>query len=235
MCFSGFGKFTGHVKEKECKKFILYSCYAWGCPTVILIVTLIIDHTPNLPDYIIKPNIGTKKCYFETKMATLAYFYAPMAAIVVCDIVLFVLTAIKICKVRRETKVLTQNESRRNDEASKQRYNLYLKLFLVMGINWVMEIISWIFEGPKGLWYITDSMNSLQGLFIFLIFVWNRKIKKVIQTKFCPRLASRETETQTSSYKMSTSMTSSCPMVPGQNIQMGNMGNRGRSQRQDLM
>lgn len=149
MCFSGFGKFTGHVKEKECKKFILYSCYAWGCPTVILIVTLIIDHTPNLPDYIIKPNIGTKKCYFESelnlvikpgfvwfffpppsfrnfsdisaKMATLAYFYAPMAAIVVCDIVLFVLTAIKICKVRRETKVLTQNESRRNDEASKQR------------------------------------------------------------------------------------------------------------------
>lgn len=55
-------------------------------------------------------------------MATLAYFYAPMGIIVVCDIVLFILTAIKICKVRRETKVLIQNESRRNDEASKQRY-----------------------------------------------------------------------------------------------------------------
>ncbi|EEB14456.1 class B secretin-like G-protein coupled receptor GPRmth1, putative [Pediculus humanus corporis] len=194
--FSGFGKFSGRVKVKELKKYILYSFYAWGCPTLILLVTVAIDYSPNVPDFIIKPNIGTKKCYFETKIATLVYFYAPMAVIVICDITLFVLTAFKICKVRKETKVLMQNENRRNEETNKQRYNLYLKLFLVMGINWVTEIISWLFEGPKEFWYFTDFMNSLQGVLIFVICVLTKSTKKRISKRFS-RTASKSSKTNT--------------------------------------
>lgn len=58
------------------------------------------------------------------------------------------------------------------------RYNLYLKLFLVMGINWVMEIISWIFEELKGLWYMTDIMNSLQ---VRLFYISVRSILRILK------------------------------------------------------
>lgn len=58
---------------------------------------------------------------------------------------------------------------------------MYLKLFIVMGINWSMEIISWIFrDTPKYVWYITDLGNTLQGLIIFIIFVWKDKIKRLL-------------------------------------------------------
>lgn len=66
------------------------------------------------------------------------------------------------------------------------RFNLYLKLFIVMGINWSMEIISWACEDrlPKYVWYITDLANTLQGVIIFIIFVWKDKIKRLLMKRF---------------------------------------------------
>lgn len=65
------------------------------------------------------------------------------------------------------------------------RFNLYLKLFIVMGINWSMEIISWLFKSaPQYVWYITDLTNTLQGLIIFIIFVWKDKIRRLLLKRF---------------------------------------------------
>ena len=62
-----------------------------------------------------------------------------------------------------------------------RRFNLYLKLFIVMGINWSMEIISWLCKDiPEYVWYITDLANTLQGVIIFIIFVWKDKIKRLL-------------------------------------------------------
>lgn len=50
-----------------------------------------------------------------------------------------------------------------------------------MGINWSMEIISWLCKDtPQYVWYITDLANTLQGLIIFIIFVWKDKIKRLL-------------------------------------------------------
>ena len=66
------------------------------------------------------------------------------------------------------------------------RFNLYLKLFIVMGISWSMEPISWLLEKkvPKYVFYLTDLTNTLQGLIIFLIFVWKDKIKRLLIKRF---------------------------------------------------
>ena len=49
-----------------------------------------------------------------------------------------------------------------------------------MGVNWSMEVISWKLENLKYLWYITDFMNTIQGVFIFLIFVCKANIRKMM-------------------------------------------------------
>lgn len=67
------------------------------------------------------------------------------------------------------------------------RFNLYLKLFIVMGINWAMELVSFAVGGPKFLWFVTDFGNTLQGLLIFLIFVWKRRILRLLNQKLCPQ------------------------------------------------
>lgn len=65
------------------------------------------------------------------------------------------------------------------------RLKLYVKLFIMMGITWSMEIISWLFEDvPSYTWYFSDLANSLQGLIIFITFVWRDKIKTRLLKRF---------------------------------------------------
>lgn len=48
-----------------------------------------------------------------------------------------------------------------------------------------MEIISWLFKSaPDYVWYLTDLTNTLQGLIIFIIFVWKKKIKRLLLKRF---------------------------------------------------
>jgi hypothetical protein len=61
---------------------------------------------------------------------------------------------------------------------------IYCKIVFVMGIPWLFEFLSYIFPNPRELWIVTDVINSLQGLFIFIIFVLNRKVLTGLGTKF---------------------------------------------------
>lgn len=49
------------------------------------------------------------------------------------------------------------------------------KLFIVMGVTWLLEVIS-TFGGPPEMWYASDVANALQGLLIFLIFVMKKRV-----------------------------------------------------------
>jgi len=54
-----------------------------------------------------------------------------------------------------------------------------------------MEVISWAAGGPEYLWYFTDLGNILQGVLIFVIFVWKQKVRYILVRKFCPWYANR--------------------------------------------
>jgi hypothetical protein len=71
------------------------------------------------------------------------------------------------------------------------RLNLYLKLFIVMGVNWIMEVVSWAAGGPEYLWYVTDLGNILQGVLIFVIFVCKERVRRILVRKFCSQCANR--------------------------------------------
>lgn len=62
------------------------------------------------------------------------------------------------------------------------RYSLYLRLFIVMGVSWLAEVISYALPAGTAEWYsyVTDIFNSLQGFFIFFLFVWKPKVKALI-------------------------------------------------------
>ncbi|KAG5321077.1 MTH2 protein, partial [Pseudoatta argentina] len=183
--FGGFRSLQGSVKQRERKKFIIYSIYAWGSASLLSIICAIMDFVPSVPKELIRPEIGVTKCWFNTDEARALYFYGPMGVTVICNICLFISTALKIVRHKKDTAHhLRGSESRRHDD-NKQWFNLYLKLFIVMGINWSMEIISWLFKSaPPYIWYLTDLTNTLQGLIIFIIFVWKKKIKRLLLKRF---------------------------------------------------
>ncbi|XP_033311815.1 G-protein coupled receptor Mth2-like isoform X2 [Bombus bifarius] len=183
--FGGFRSLHGSVKQRERKKFLIYSVYAWGCASLLTGICAIMDFLPDIPEHFIKPQFGKHNCWFTTNKARAIYFYAPMGATVFCNICLFISTALKIVRHKKNTaQQLKSIDSRRHDD-NKQWFNLYLKLFIVMGINWSMEIISWLCNNsPAYIWYLTDLTNTLQGVLIFLIFVWKDKVKRLLLKRF---------------------------------------------------
>ena len=55
---------------------------------------------------------------------------------------------------------------------------LYVKLFILMGGTWLLEVLCWAIEGPEWVWWVPDILNCLRGVLIFFICVWsNTKVK----------------------------------------------------------
>lgn len=183
--FREFRSSQGNVKQRERKKFIIYSIYAWGSASILTIICGIMDFVSSVPRNLIRPELGVRKCWLSTKPAITLYFYGPMGITVICNICLFISTALKIVDHKKDTAHhLRGLENRRHNE-NKQWFNLYLKLFIVMGISWSMEIVSWLFDSvPQYVWYLTDLINVQQGLIIFIIFVWKKKIKRLLLKRF---------------------------------------------------
>lgn len=44
-----------------------------------------------------------------------------------------------------------------------------LKLLVVMGLTWLADVLSWAIGGPNYMWYLSDIINALQGVFIFIV------------------------------------------------------------------
>lgn len=58
-----------------------------------------------------------------------------------------------------------------------------LKLFVVMGISWLLEIVDTLIENQQFWGYVSDAFNLLQGVLVFLIFVFKRKVFVALQKK----------------------------------------------------
>ncbi|KAF5292882.1 hypothetical protein FQR65_LT11134 [Abscondita terminalis] len=187
--FKGVRGFSGNKQQVEQKKFLMYSAYTWGSSSVfVIIVTIINEASPKGVWY--KPGIGDGQCWFTLGMPTFIYFYGPLTIIIITNIVLFARTSWKIKLIQRDTAILRRGENRINSEESdEQRFYLYLKLFMAMGVNWSMEIISWLIDWQvekvhPAIWYLTDFCNALYGVFIFFIFVFKRPVWNLLKKRY---------------------------------------------------
>lgn len=74
LFFSGFRPLNGNLKEYEANKFIHYSMYAWGCPTLITLFTYCKEIWPDilLPN-LIKPEWNERTCWFLCKYIIYKY------------------------------------------------------------------------------------------------------------------------------------------------------------------
>ena len=64
-----------------------------------------------------------------------------------------------------------------------KRFRIILCLFVLMGVSWVMEIVSFWVGGSAYIWIPTDILNILTGVFVFVIFVCKRRIWKSLKNR----------------------------------------------------
>lgn len=104
-----------------------------------------------------------------------------MGIIFTMNVIFFALTAIHCNRVKSEIHRMQTNDDTKDSHKKrffkdKARLLMNLKLFCVMGISWLLELIASFANEPYQLWWVTDAVNVFQGLFVFLIFVFKRNV-----------------------------------------------------------
>uniref|UniRef100_A0A2S2QEW5 G-protein coupled receptor n=1 Tax=Sipha flava TaxID=143950 RepID=A0A2S2QEW5_9HEMI len=186
MCFDLWYIFRyGKKLKNEPKMIKIYCLYAWGCSSLISIVTYVADKWPKLMTFLPTPKIGGFNCGIsDSEKAVDMYFYGPIGVILFVNALVFIHIALHIALYMGK-----RPESYRNLINYKKKMILCLELFTVMGLNWTAEIISWKFPDKlQSVWFITDVGNALQGVLIFVIFVCRKRVLKMFNLQCCPRL-----------------------------------------------
>lgn len=172
-------------------KYLKYSLYAWSATVLTSLPAGIIDATEFVPkEY--RPKFGQGRCWLNGKTAFEYYFNFPVGVILFSNLVMFFLTLRKLWIIKKCTKIL-------NVKQQQKRLNLYLKLFLIMGITWMTEFLPWV-TGVYILYAVAGMLTGLHGVFLFAIFV----AKKRILRQFCQLMKCQAAQTPKSSISLPT-------------------------------
>merc|ERR1712156_1366824 len=117
---------------------------------------------------------------FSSMTSKAVWFYLPIGVLLFINAIMFSLTVKEICCLDRQRRQFGIISGKRSLEID--RFLLFLKLFLGMGMMWIFEIIAGIFDDhvDESAWYLTDVFNMLQGFYIFIIFVCKRNVYDAI-------------------------------------------------------
>ncbi|XP_028166175.1 G-protein coupled receptor Mth2-like isoform X1 [Ostrinia furnacalis] len=156
----------------EWRDFMLYACYGWGVPAVLTLALALVNFlpVPGLPDHK-KPGIGLNHCWFYGTEHQWYYMYSIMSILIFANICIFIYISICLWKNTFATSHL---------KALRYKFLMTTRLFILMGITWIFEMISSLVEINIG-WVIMDIYNTMQGLFIFLVLVvFRRRVVKAL-------------------------------------------------------
>ncbi|GFS90179.1 g-protein coupled receptor Mth2 [Nephila pilipes] len=167
-------KISSHNKKRN--QFIMYSIYSWGIPLIITIISVVMDNTEGAPRWM-KPDYGIRDtCRITNNTAKAIYFSIPAFTLFFSNGVFFIMSAF-IIKNNTMKSVSDQQK-----QTARLNFILYVRLGLMMGVTWLFGIIATV-ANDRTLWFIFDLLNSLQGLFLFLLFTCSRKVFKHIREK----------------------------------------------------
>lgn len=193
---------ASETSAKSRQRFLLYSVYAWGSPLVIASVTIIIQTLDPSHRNLVRPNFlnDRQMCWFEGTKPLWLYVYMFILILTSLDIAFFLMVTYILLKSR--------NNQRLQRARSQNRDRLWLcgKIFLVMGITWITEVISWQ-QGTCEAWILTDVINALQGFTIFLVFVCKKSTRQMV-TRRVSKMKSNFSTSSTKSKRSSTFFTS---------------------------
>ncbi|KAF8777011.1 G-protein coupled receptor Mth2-like [Argiope bruennichi] len=193
-------KLTVSSENKKKTLFLIYTIYSWGVPLIITITAVILDNVKGVPSWI-KPGIGEKKtCWMTNNKAKIIFFSIPAFTLFMVNAIFFVLSAFII---KNNTM---KNVSDQQNQTARLNFILYVRLGLMMGVTWLFGVLASITNSTV-LWYISDFLNPLQGLFIFLLFTCSRKVFKYVKQRISlrsPKTSTAEKHTCSSSDKHTT-------------------------------
>nr|XP_027218954.1 G-protein coupled receptor Mth2-like [Penaeus vannamei] len=176
------------ILSNDSKKFKAYSVYAWGGPFVVTSVSALLFFLPEryVAAGVVRPDFGVNTCFLDGDLEYLVHFYGLVGALFLVNLLLLGHTIYMLFRAGAAFNCCSKTESPRAFNRSHlDAYWQRFSLFTLMAVCWVTEVLSWKIP-PAGMWIVTDLLNSLQGLVVFLIFLSSKK-KRHLVVEFCQK------------------------------------------------
>ena len=169
-CYVFSQPFAGRVANKSWRRFIKYSAFVWLAPAIFVAICVILDKT-FLVDY------GTD-CWLGTVNAKLYLFFLPLAMSLLFNIVSFIHTALSLYRHEKERPRTLQRQER------KQNLLICTKLATLVGFPWLIAFIGMLFPNVEAFQYLFVICVCLQGLYIAMAFLFNKKTLKLYKDRW---------------------------------------------------
>lgn len=186
MAFDIWNNMTSMKAKSEVKstsrKHAKYSVYAWSGTALTALPAVVFEST-NLISEQYRPQFGVKRCWLSGRTAFTYYFNLPVGVILLGNLILFSLTIRRLWLIKKTTAILQMKQQ-------KNRFNLYLKLFLVMGIIWFSEFLPWI-TGIYQLYAAAGLLTAMHGDFLFIIFILRKRVLRQLKERRMGKSASQ--------------------------------------------
>nr|XP_054774771.1 uncharacterized protein LOC129282939 [Lytechinus pictus] len=154
---------------------LYFLVFSWTCPLLVVIPCLCLFFTGfNVPSFNL--SYGQRNCWIGDGLANLYVFGIPIAFFLLINLIIF--TSI-IAGIRMKTVPTERGHSKRK----LSDLWIYVKMSTILGFTWIFGFIA-AFTDVTALWYIFIILNSLQGVYIFIAFVCNKRVFKLWRDSF---------------------------------------------------
>ena len=169
--FSKYG--VGKLKFESDKKkmFLLYTCLGYGIPTLLVIACVALNFLFESCNF----RYGEVTCFISNPTMVAIGFAGPILVSIFVNIILFAATIWNIQKVQ----TINTYESTLN----RSNVAIYVKLSSLMGLTWIIGFIAEVIQ-LSWFWYVFIVVNGLQGVFLFVSYVCNKRTVKYIKVNW---------------------------------------------------
>ncbi|XP_015117045.1 G-protein coupled receptor Mth2 [Diachasma alloeum] len=157
--------------RSENRKFKVYSMLNWGLSVVPAVIVVTTEFAPSLPkDSPVRANFSN--FHGPPNKSLLIYSLTVPVLTLLTNTILFVYTSYRMVKVKKDNRILNQNNVRN----AKKEYFVYLKLYIIMDAPWLTGALSAIYPS---LW-ILKFFRVIQPILMLYIILPKKRILKTI-------------------------------------------------------
>ncbi|XP_070142373.1 probable G-protein coupled receptor Mth-like 6 [Drosophila kikkawai] len=165
--------------------FGAYSIFAWGLPVVLTGITLLIDQIwdgdPNKVAWV--PGLGWQRCFLKSGLSYDGYVLLPTRTLIALNTILIILIAISFIRIKLSLRHFSdQDERARNLNSRMQTYKVFLRLIVLMDIQWSVRVINFYVNSDL-LLEICKYCDCSIGIIIFVMFVLKRSTLKLLKER----------------------------------------------------
>uniref|UniRef100_A0A2C9L794 G-protein coupled receptors family 2 profile 2 domain-containing protein n=1 Tax=Biomphalaria glabrata TaxID=6526 RepID=A0A2C9L794_BIOGL len=154
--------------ENEFKSFIKRCLFSVVLPMMVVSVVVMVTYIQTSGQDI---GYGSMRCYLDSIVSTGVALAGPLFTIVFCNTIFFVTTVVKIHKVRQ----LKTSDLKKEEQSD---LIVYVKLSAMTGVFWLLATIAQVSQN-KYFQFIVEPINGLQGVYIFMSYVCNRRVLRL--------------------------------------------------------